>query len=60
MGPTTVSRSITPSARYAKCGRDLCAGAVKKKKQLTIDGRRTELHELDLGAVLELGNFSRV
>ena len=60
LGPTTISRSITPSARYAECGRDLCAAAVKEKKRLSLDGRRTKLHEPDLGAVLELGNFSRV
>ena len=38
----------------------MCPGGKEKKKRLSLDGRRTELHDLSLGAVSELDKFSRV
>ena len=38
----------------------MCPGGNEKKERLSLDGRRSELHDLNLGAVSELGNISRV
>ena len=38
----------------------MCPSGKSKKMRLSLDGRRTELHYLNLGAVSELDNISRV